>query len=235
MAENIIGKDLVRLYRGVDQFVDNFTPKSFEGNILQGRWYGTDPAASRKYGQGLLTSNKPGYGVMYSMDVPSSSLPKTEKFRNKLISKGYDYLDNPKNPFGKNVFLATKNLIKEGQPKINIPQTALLNLETLGSKGLGFLKQNAFRTLAMLGSLPFQAGIMALSPTRMGNAELPQMPQGSPLQINQGGGDGRYGRGSDGQQSYNSGQGFGIGATTGGPVSNRTGRGRTGYGIGGLV
>ncbi len=52
---------------------------------------------------------------------------------------------------------------------------------------------------------------------------------------NQGGGDGRYGRGSDGQQSYDFGQGFGIGATTGGPVSNRTGRGRTGYADGGIV
>ena len=46
-----------------------------------------------------------------------------------------------------------------------------------------------------------------------------------------------YGRGSDGQQSYsNMGtQGFGVGATTGGPVSNRTGRGRTGYDDGGRV
>ena len=68
----------------------------------------------------------------------------------------------------------------------------------------------------------------------MGNAELPQMPQGSPSQINQGG-DGRYGRGSDGQQSYDSGQGFGTNATTGGPVSNRTGRGRTGFSEGGLA
>ena len=30
-------------------------------------------------------------------------------------------------------------------------------------------------------------------------------------------------------------QGFGIGATTGGPVSNRTGRGRTDYSKGGLA
>ena len=42
-----------------------------------------------------------------------------------------------------------------------------------------------------------------------------------------------YGRGSDGQQSYDSGQGFGTNATTGGPVSNRTGRGRTDYRYGG--
>ena len=44
-----------------------------------------------------------------------------------------------------------------------------------------------------------------------------------------------YGRGSDGQQSYDFGGGFGIGATTGGPVSNRTGRGRTDYDKGGSV
>jgi hypothetical protein len=49
------------------------------------------------------------------------------------------------------------------------------------------------------------------------------------------GGDGRYGRGSDGQKSYDTGLGFGANATTGGPVSNRTGRGRTDYSQGGLV
>ena len=44
-----------------------------------------------------------------------------------------------------------------------------------------------------------------------------------------------YGRGSDGQQSYsNMGtQGFGVSATGGGPVSNKTGRGRTDYMKGG--
>ena len=50
-----------------------------------------------------------------------------------------------------------------------------------------------------------------------------------------------YGRGSDGQQSYSGDAigagnlGFGVGATTGGPVSNRTGRGRTDYMDGGIV
>ena len=44
-----------------------------------------------------------------------------------------------------------------------------------------------------------------------------------------GGGDGRYGVGADGQKSYDFGQGFGVSATTGGPVSNRTGRGRRDY------
>ena len=50
-----------------------------------------------------------------------------------------------------------------------------------------------------------------------------------------------YGQGSDGQQSYSGDAigagnlGFGVGATTGGPVSNKTGRGRTDYMNGGLA
>ncbi len=52
---------------------------------------------------------------------------------------------------------------------------------------------------------------------------------------NQGGGDGRYGRGSDGQKSYDYGQGFGWSATGSGPVSNRTGRGRTDWADGGII
>ena len=50
-----------------------------------------------------------------------------------------------------------------------------------------------------------------------------------------------YGLGSQGQQSYSGdavgapGLGFGVGATTGGPVSNRTGRGRQDYSKGGLA
>jgi hypothetical protein len=48
-------------------------------------------------------------------------------------------------------------------------------------------------------------------------------------------GPNNYGRGSDGRQSFDSGQGFGVNSTTGGPVSNRTGRGRTDYNKGGLA
>ena len=43
-----------------------------------------------------------------------------------------------------------------------------------------------------------------------------------------------YGRDSQGNQSFDSGQGFGIGSD-GGPVSNRSGRGRTGASEGGLA
>jgi hypothetical protein len=54
-------------------------------------------------------------------------------------------------------------------------------------------------------------------------------------------GDTNYGLGSDNQQSYSGDAlgdkdlGFGIGATTGGPVSNKTGKGRTDYMDGGLT
>jgi len=45
-----------------------------------------------------------------------------------------------------------------------------------------------------------------------------------------------YGIGDDGNQSFDGGnQGFGTNATSGGPVSNRTGRGRTDYIDGGLA
>ena len=44
-----------------------------------------------------------------------------------------------------------------------------------------------------------------------------------------------YGRGSDGRQSYDFGQGFGAHATSGGPVSNRTGRGRQDWAQGGRI
>jgi len=46
-------------------------------------------------------------------------------------------------------------------------------------------------------------------------------------------GKNNYGLGADGKQSYDSGQGFGTNATSGGPVSNKTGRGRTDYMEGG--
>jgi hypothetical protein len=48
-------------------------------------------------------------------------------------------------------------------------------------------------------------------------------------------GPNNYGLGSDGKQSFDSGQGFGINATTGGPVSNKSGKGRTDYMDGGIV
>ena len=196
-------EDLITLYRGVDKVVDDFTPKSFEGNILEGRWWGEDPKASRNYAKGMLKGPPKLGGVMYEMDVSPKTLAKSDTFRNKLINKGYDFLDNPKwNP---KAYLATKELIREGAPKINWGQTALTNLEALGDKGLGFLKNYGLKGLQILASLPAQAGIMTLSPTMMGNAELPQMPKGPPSIINQGGNGGGNGGGNAGGAQLSSG------------------------------
>ena len=48
-------------------------------------------------------------------------------------------------------------------------------------------------------------------------------------------GKNNYGLDSAGKQSYDTGQGFGSSSVDGGPVSNKTGRGRTGYFYGGLA
>jgi len=174
--------DLTTLYQGIFDSPWNPTPKSFEGNIGQGRWYTSDPTTARSYAKGLTTGTgtpKLG-GSVYSMDVdPSKALSKSSTFAEKLGKRGYEHLAE----FGKkpNVYLATKELIKEGAPKINWGQTALTNLEALGSRGLGFLKNNAFRTLAMLGSLPAQVGIMALTPTSMGDVSDFESPENQRL------------------------------------------------------
>ena len=48
-------------------------------------------------------------------------------------------------------------------------------------------------------------------------------------------GPNNYGLDSAGKQSYDTGQGFGSSSVDGGPVSNKTGKGRTGYFYGGLA
>ena len=166
--------DLTTLYRAVDSPFRELIPKSFEGNIGTGRWYTPDIDIAKSY------ATTPG-STIYSMDVAPSDITKSNKLKQRLISKGYDWMDNAAT-LSDDVVLASKELLNKGKPSINWGKTLGTNLELLGNQGLGFLKNNAFRTLAMLGSLPAQVGIMALSPTRMGNAELSQMPQGSPRQ-----------------------------------------------------
>ena len=190
-------EDLITLYRGVDKVVDDFTPKNFEGNIGKGRWYTPDINIAKSY------VTKPG-GAIYSMDVPSSSISQSNKLKQRLISKGYDWMDNAAT-LSDDVVLGSKKLITEGDPKINCGQTALTNLEALGDKGLGFLKNYGLKGLQILASLPAQAGIMTLSPTMMGNAELPQMPKGPPSIINQGGNGGGNGGGNAGGAQLSSG------------------------------
>ena len=67
-----------------------------------------------------------------------------------------------------------------------------------------------------------------------GNDNVPTPPNTNNVDGG-GGGDGTYGLDSAGQKSYDTGQGFGSSSVDGGPVSNKTGRGRTGYFFGGLA
>ena len=157
--------DLTTLYRAVDSPFRELIPKSFEGNIGTGRWYTPDIDIAKSY------ATKPG-STIYSMDVAPSDITKSNKLKNRLISKGYDWMDNAAT-LSDDVVLASKELLNKGKPSINWGKTLGTNLELLGNQGLGFLKNNALRTLAMLGSLPAQIGIMSLAPTRMGNAEIP--------------------------------------------------------------
>ena len=190
-------EDLITLYRGIDKVVDDFTPKNYEGNIGKGRWYTPNIDIAKSY------ATKPG-STIYSMDVAPSDITKSNKLKQRLISKGYDWMDNAAT-LSDDVVLASKELLNKGKPSINWGKTLGTNLELLGNQGLGFLKNNALRTLGMLGSLPFQAGLMTLSPTRMGNAELPQMPKGPPSIINQGGNGGGNGGGNAGGAQLSSG------------------------------
>ena len=162
---------------------------------LAGQYWTEDP---------LLAENYAGKsGKIKSMKVPSNYVDKFDKFQSRVTS-----LPSGKYTHAgvyKPSHLVPKSTLTKYNPKINLGKTISnfmgnldypgktikagydlygpgYALKDLGSQGLGFLRQNALRTLAMLGSLPFQAGIMTLSPTRMGNAEIPQMPQGSPRQ-----------------------------------------------------
>ena len=160
--------DLTTLYRAVDSPFRELIPKSFEGNIGTGRWYTPDIDIAKSY------ATKPG-STIYSMDVAPSDITKSNKLKQRLISKGYDWMDNAAT-LSDDVVLASKELLNKGKPSINWGKTLGTNLELLGNQGLGFLKRNALKTVGKLGTLHAQAGIATLTPTMMGNAELPQMP-----------------------------------------------------------
>ena len=151
---------------------------------LGGKWWTADPAKAGEYGSKIK-----------SLKLQSGDIGKINKFGEKVtkLPSGKYRFTGLGTPIGsQNQYLLPESILKNRPSKINIGQT-LKNLALQSSdEGLAFLKKNAFRTLAMLGSLPAQVGIMTLSPTTMGNAEIPQMPQGSPKQINQGEGDGGY-------------------------------------------
>jgi len=176
---------------------------------LQGQYFTTDPARARSYmptsfqkfsyfdpklGPKFMGFGEPigavdpsksittKPGVIKSMDLSAKDFEKVKSFTKKVPTlSGYQFATNLPNEF-----LVPKTFLKNKNPTINLAQT----LRAYGDEGLAFLRNNTLRTLAMLGTLPAQAGIMTLSPTRMGNAELPRMPKAPPRIINpQRGGD----------------------------------------------
>jgi len=193
----------------LDQLYGGGKTTSIGGTGLQGQYFTTDPARARSYmpssfqkfsyfdpklgpkfmgfgePMGALDKSKSittKPGIIKSMNLSDADFEKVKSFTKKVPTlPGYQFAYNLPNEF-----LVPKTFLKNRNPSINLGQT----LKAYGDRGLGFLKNNAFRTLAMLGTLPAQAGIMSLSPTRMGNAELPRMPKAPPRIINpQGGGD----------------------------------------------
>ena len=180
MAENIINKNLISLFRGqplfgntTNQVLSNYP----SDKMLSGRFFTTNSDIAKSYAK-----NSSFPSVIKEMKVPSNVLNQAYNFKDRLTNfPTKTFADLPQR---RDVLVASKDMLKNYKPSINIPATLSSNF----NQGLGFLKQNAFRTLAMLGTLPAQAGLATLSPTRMGNAELRQMPQGSPTQINRGGG-----------------------------------------------
>jgi hypothetical protein len=264
MAENIIGKDLVTLYRGQPMLGESRYLKTLNqglpspGSNLGLNKKDLSKLAGQYYSKSLGTAKSYAgpFGKIKSMTVPSNYLDKFNKFQtlvtnlpsgkftqagagggsNYLVPKSALKTFNPSVDYAKTF----KNIVTSNNPfagfideaKMLYPSymgegytkldKALALGKNVSNMGLGFLRNNALRTLAMLSTLPAQAGIMTLSPTRMGNAELLQMPKGPPSIINQGGGNGGGGvkdsGGPTGGYSYDGGgrQGFGYGLAMGG-------------------
>jgi len=174
MAENIINKDLISLFRGqpifgntTNQVLSNYP----SDKMLSGRFFTTNPDIAKSYAK-----NSSFPSVVKEMKVPSNVLNQAYNFKDRLTNfPTKTFADLPQR---RDVLIASKNMLKNYKPSINIPATLSSNF----NQGLGFLKQNAFRTLAMLASLPAQVGLMTLAPTKMGNAEItlaPNQNQGS--------------------------------------------------------
>ena len=174
MAENIINKDLISLFRGqpifgntTNQVLSNYP----SDKMLSGRFFTTNSDIAKSYAK-----NSSFPSVVKEMKVPSNVLNQAYNFKDRLTNfPTKTFADLPQR---RDVLVASKDMLKNYKPSINIPATLSSNF----NQGLGFLKQNAFRTLAMLGTLPAQVGLMTLAPTKMGNAEItlaPNQNQGS--------------------------------------------------------
>ena len=167
--------DFISLYRGEPLFgksLNALLNTYARDQLLEGRFFTPDLDTAKSYASNRFPS------VVKEMKVPSGVLNQAYKFKDRLINfptKTFEDL-NPR----EKVVVASKNMLKNYQPSINFPATLGVNI----NQGLGYLRNNVFKTLATLGSLPFQAGLITLAPTRMGNAEIPQLPKAPPRILN---------------------------------------------------
>ena len=169
--------DFTTLYQGIFDSPWNPTPKSFEGNIGQGRWYTSDPTTARSYAKGLTTGTgtpKLG-GSVYSMDVPTKSLSQSTKFADRLGTQGYDHIGEfSKKP---NVHLATKKMITEGKPSINLGQTIKANVGALKDKASGILKSTNYPKSWLEGTYGDKFYKDVIDPAKSGKGPKPTITQ----------------------------------------------------------
>jgi len=169
MAENIIGKDLISLLRGQPMFgqTTNQALSSYPSDkMLSGRFFTTNPDIAKSYAK-----NSSFPSVVKEMKVPSNVLDQAYNFKNRLINfPTKTFADLPQR---KDVLIASKDMLKNYKPSINIPATLSSNF----NQGLGFLKNNAIKGLTAAGSLPFQAALATLYPTPANASEVNMGPE----------------------------------------------------------
>jgi len=205
MSENIIGKDLVSLFRGQPMFgstTNQLLSSYAKDNLLSGKFYTPDLDIAKSY-----ATNSSFPSIVKEMKVPKNVLDKAYDFKNRLANfSTKTFADINMNP---KVVIANNQMLKNYKPSINIPATLSSNFY----QGLGFLRNNAFKTLSMLGSLPAQAGIYSLTPTpanmsevNMGPVELATLMQAEKNKADAARGDRRGGY----QSSWGGGGGGGF-------------------------
>jgi hypothetical protein len=150
-GDSIINKDLISLFRGQPLFgqTTNQALSSYPSDkMLSGRFFTTDPDIAKSYAK-----NSSFPSVVKEMKVPQNVLDKAYDFKNRLTNfSTKTFADLPQR---KDVLIASKDMLKNYKPSINIPATLSSNF----NQGLGFLKNNAIKGLTTLGSLPVQAAL----------------------------------------------------------------------------
>jgi hypothetical protein len=168
-GDSIINKDLISLFRGQPLFgqTTNQALSSYPSDkMLSGRFFTTDPDIAKSYAK-----NSSFPSVVKEMKVPQNVLDKAYDFKNRLTNfSTKTFADLPQR---KDVLIASKDMLKNYKPSINIPATLSSNF----NQGLGFLKNNAIKGLTTLGSLPVQAALATLYPTPANADEVNMNPE----------------------------------------------------------